>query len=230
MAIIDSEKLDYVWKKIIYGVTKTANAATKTASNEIIASPMIVTPSQVWADGDSLPVPAPASATSAVAVFFGASRLQLTNDPTSPLDQTWIATSTVGDLTTRMVNFIPPSFDATYAVQVFVGDPNVGPAARIFPDTTGFEWVFDYAAGVLNFDSGIPTDLAATVGSGTVSVAGNGVYVQVYQYIGTIGISGGGGDGDLGTMSTQNANNVNITGGGISNVVLTNVTIDGGEF
>ena len=35
----ESQKIDYLWKKVGYGVTKTAEPSSKEAFNESIASP-----------------------------------------------------------------------------------------------------------------------------------------------------------------------------------------------
>jgi hypothetical protein len=40
MAISDTQKIDYLWKKIGYAATKTDTAANKDATNEEIASPL----------------------------------------------------------------------------------------------------------------------------------------------------------------------------------------------
>lgn len=269
MAITDTEKLDFLWKRIIGGVTKTASSLVKFLSNETIPSPLPVFPSSVWQDGDSIPATPPVSDTAIIKVYYGSNAIRMTNDPTAPINVAWIATSSYGDTTSRMKNFVPFTSGSGYSVQVFIGNPNTGPAARIFPDTTGEEWVFDYAAGVLIFATAVPSNKAATVGSGTVSVASDGIYIQAYQYIGGLGVgsssgasslaeltdvdlgtaspsdgdvltyeggvwvaaaSSGGGSGSLGTISTQDADNVNITGGSISDVTLSGVTIDGGTF
>jgi hypothetical protein len=230
MAISLQEQVDFLWKRLIFGVTKSASSTVKFASNETIPSPLPVYGKDVWsqADATNIPPTPPPAATTVVQPLFGASRVRMTSDPTSPANVAWIAATTFGDTTTRHGDFIPPSFGSGYAAQVWIGDPNVGPAARIFPDTTGEEWVFDYAAGVLLFTGTIPANKPATVGSGSVSVATNGIYVEAYRYVGTKGVGGGGSGG--GTMAQQNADAVNITGGAISNVTLINVTVDGGTF
>ena len=190
MAILDSEKLDFVWKAFIGGVAKTANAAVKFLSNETIPSANPVLPSQVWKDGDTIPGTPPGSDTSTVKVYAGATAIRMTNDATAPANVTWLATSSYGDATSRMKNFIPPTFGSGYSAKAYIGDPNVGPAARIFPDTTNEDWVFNFAAGVLTFPSGVPANKPATIGSGTVSVASNGIYIEVFQYIGSTGVGG----------------------------------------
>ena len=42
MAITDAKKVDYLWKKLGYGVTKTDTNAAKKAPNEAISSPLSV--------------------------------------------------------------------------------------------------------------------------------------------------------------------------------------------
>lgn len=230
MTISIDEKVDFLWKRLIYGVTKSASSADKAGSNESIASPIIVGADSVWADAVSIPLTPPSADSAIIKLYTGAGRIHMSSDPTAPVNQTWLATTTYGNLTTRAKAFVPASFGSGYQVKVYIGDPNGGPAARIFPETTNEEWVFDYGAGVLNFASSVPASKAATIGTGTVSVAGNGIYIELYQYIGETGGGGGFDPSELGTMAFQDADDVNITGGSISGVVFTNVTIDGGTF
>jgi hypothetical protein len=166
MSISDSEKIDFLWKKIIYGVTKTAAGTVKGGPNETIASPLPGYASNIWTqtDSSSIPTTPPVSNTSTVTVYKGATRLQLTSNPTSPANVSWLS---------NMTNFIPPTFSPSYQVNVYGGDPIHG-APLLPPGSSGFEWVFDYNAGVLNFDSGIPA-----------SVVANGVCVEIYQYTGS---------------------------------------------
>lgn len=222
MAIPDSEKLDTLWKAF-QGTAKTASASVKTASNETIPSPTIVYPATIWEKADLIPLAPPEANTAEVELRTGEDRIRMTSDPTSPPNQAWLATTTFGTPASRVGEFVPATFGSGYAVRVFIGDPNVGPAARIFPDTTNEDWVFNYAAGVLFFPNNIPANKPATIGTGTVSVSGNGIYIEAYRYVGAKG--GGGSGGDLGTMALQDSDNVNITGG-----TITGVTIDGGDF
>lgn len=178
MAISDTEKLDFLWKKVIFGTSKTAGSTTKFGSNETVASPLPVYSTNIWTQTDSVSIPAvpPASTTSIVQKYYGAQRIAMTMDPTSPVNQSWLA---------NLGNFIPTTFGSSYLVRVWLGDPNGSKAARIFPDTTNQEYVFDYVSGVLNFTGTIPSGIAATIGTGTVSVAVDGVYIEAYRYIGT---------------------------------------------
>lgn len=176
MAISDQEKIDFLWKKVIYGVTKTANNAAKDGPNETIASPGAVYANQIWAQGDAtnIPSPPPSADTAVVAKKLG---LALSSDPTAPLDRSWLAGE--GD-------FIPATFGSGYAVKVYLGDPTGAKAARLLPGVLNEEWVFDYAAGVLNFVGTIPTNKAATIGTGTLTIA-DGVYIDVFKYTGLKG-------------------------------------------
>jgi hypothetical protein len=177
MAISDSEKLDFLWKKVIFGTSKTASASNKSGSNETIPSPLPVYAGNVWtqAGPGDIPSTPPESDTDVIVRYYGAQRIQMTMDPTSPANQSWMANQT---------NLIPTTFGSGYLVRVWLGDPNGAKAARIFPDTTNQEYVFDYVSGVLNFTNTIPSGIAATIGTGTVSVAVDGVYIEVYQYVG----------------------------------------------
>lgn len=231
MAISATEFLDSVVKKLLYGVSKTAKADTKFGSNESIPSPLVVYPENIWAEASSIPTTPPSSDTAQVKLYTGAGRIRMTADPTAPANETWLATSTYGTPTTRLTDFIPQSIAAGYAPKVYIGDPNGGPAARIYPDTSGEEWYFDPVAGVINFPTAVPGSKTATVGSGTVTVAGNGIYIEVYRYIGQKGAgSGGVSPDDLGSMAYQNSDDIDVTGGNITGVTFTNVTIDGGTF
>lgn len=228
MAISDQEKLDFLWKAF-QGVSKTAGSTVKAASNETIPSPTIVYPTSVWqAAGDIPAQPPTVDLPDVVNLYIGANRVHMTGDPTSPPNVTWLATSTFGQVASTMGDFIPPTFGSGYAVRVFIGNPNGGPAARIFPDTTNEEWVFNYGSGVLTFPNNVPAQKAATVGSGNVTVAANGIYIEVYRYAGEKGV--GGDTDELGTMALQDADAVDITGGAIDGVTITNAVIDGGRF
>jgi hypothetical protein len=192
MAISDTEKLDLLWKKN-FGTSKTAGSGTKLASNETVASPTTVYASSIWANTDSTSIPEtpPVSTTANVGVYTGANRYRCTNDPTAPSNLTWFTTSTFGTTASRTGDFVPSAFGAGYAVKVYIGDPNGGPAARILPDTTNEEWIFDYVAGVLTFPNTIPASRTATIGTATtVSVASNGIYIEGYRYVGSKGFSG----------------------------------------
>lgn len=192
MAVSDQDKIDFVFKKLAYGVAKTASETAKFGSNETIASPLPVYADKIWAQSALIPASPPGATTSVIQRFAGADRIRMTNDVTSSPNITWLATTTYGNATTLTGDFIPPTFGTGYAAKVYIGDPNVGPAARIYPDTTGEEWIFDYVSGVLHFADSVPAAKTATIGSGTVTVATHGIYVEVFKYVGIKGVTAAG--------------------------------------
>jgi hypothetical protein len=192
MAITNAQQVDVLWKKLIFGVTET-NVTGKFPSNETIASPLPVYSTNIWAQTDSVSIPAtpPTTNSSTVAVYTVSANsvIQATTDPTATLNQTWLATTVANSTTSIVGSWIPPTFNPLYVIQVYIGNPNGGPAVRILPDTSNEEWVFDYNAGVLYFMNNVPASKTATIGTGTVTVSGNGIYFVGYRYIGTKGFS-----------------------------------------
>ena len=69
MAISDSQKLDYLWKKVGYGLTKTDTNANKKAPNESIASPLLLRGDKVWKNAGSIPSVMPGSTSGVVQVY-----------------------------------------------------------------------------------------------------------------------------------------------------------------
>lgn len=170
MAISDSSKIDFLWKKVTYGVTKSDSSSAKSGSNETIASPLPVYANQIWASAASIPGTPPSSTSGVVQVYSGASRIAGVADTTSTQNVTW---------KTNLTDWIPATFGANYTIKVYVGDPQTT-GVQIFPDTNGTEFVFDYNAGVLNFPNGLPANIS------------NGIYFVGYRYVGAKGVAGGG--------------------------------------
>ena len=48
MAISDSQKVDFLWKKVGFGKVKTDTNSNKKAPNEAIASDFIIKANQIW--------------------------------------------------------------------------------------------------------------------------------------------------------------------------------------
>ena len=69
MAITDTQKVDYLWKKIGYGATKTDTNANKKAPNEAIASPLLLRGDKVWQQASSIPAVMPGSSSAPVTVL-----------------------------------------------------------------------------------------------------------------------------------------------------------------
>lgn len=179
MAISDSQKVDFLWKKTIYGVTNTGGS-TKQGFEETVGSNMPVYGNAIMAD--PVPVPAP-GATGTVVQYFPktskATAVKMTSDATvAPTGAAWFATGVFGDLTTRLTNWVPPSIDAGYLVEVYKNDPAV-PANKLNGGTSGQEWVYDYNAGTLRFVNAVPAGITE-------------LYLVGHRYIGATGLGGAG--------------------------------------
>jgi hypothetical protein len=194
----ESQKIDYLWKKVGYGVTKTAEPASKEAFNESIASPLLYRGDLIWTQSGDIPASPPANTTPLVQVYKdggGAGyspAVQCTEDLTAPDNQTWKTNST---------NWIPTQFGDNYLVQVYAGAANISnpqtAGTKLFGAGSGSDdtWFFDYQSGVLNFNGAtIPT----AIGTGTA----NTIYIVGYRYVGEFGVDT--------TFISNGTSNVNI--------------------
>jgi len=236
----ESQKIDYLWKKVGYGVTKTAEPASKEAFNESIASPLLYRGDLIWTQSGDIPASPPASTTSLVQVYKdggGAGyspTVQCTEDLTAPDNQTW---------KTNLTNWIPTQFGDNYLVQVYAGAPGLPnpqtTGTKLFGAGSGSDdtWFFDYQSGVLNFNGAtIPT----AIGTGTA----NTIYVVGYRYVGEYGvdttfISNGtsnvniataNGNITMGVNGTGNVAVISNTGAYISGVVSASGNVTGNYF
>jgi len=186
MAIADTQKIDYLWKKLGYGVAKTDTATNKQAYEEAIASPLLLRGDKLWAQSGNIPATLPTATTSLVVLYKDGTgswtkTVQCTEDTTASDNKTW---------KTNLTDWVPVEFGSTYQVQVYIDA--VGAAN---PQTTGTkifaagsgnndEWYFDYQAGVLHFiGANIPTAI-------TGGVTGKTIYVSGARYSGAFGVSG----------------------------------------
>ena len=196
----ESQKLDYLWKKVGYGVAKTSipppGSGSKEAFNESIASPLLYRGDLVWKDSGSIPSIPPADTTSIVQVYQDgggggySATVQCTEDLTAPDNQTW---------KTNLANWIPTQFGDNYLVKVYVDTTgSTTPqttGTRLFQAGSGSDdtWFFDYQAGILNFNGAtIPSVIAG-------GVTGKSVFVVGYRYVGVFGVGG-----DLGNITFSN--------------------------
>lgn len=184
MAISDSKKVDFLWKKILYGVSNT-NISGKAGYEEIYSSEVPTYANDIWAQSNEIQKPAP-NATTGVHQYYGISNaIECTPDPTVAGNKTWLATGTYGDTNTRLEDWIPPTIDPTYLIQVYKGDPNNGGTA-LNQGTEGYEWIFDYVTGVLSFVNSVPSGVDDTISS-------NRIWIVGHRYVGTKGLTGAGG-------------------------------------
>jgi len=220
----ESQKIDYLWKKVGYGVTKTAEPASKEAFNESIASPLLYRGDLIWTQSGDIPTSPPANTTSLVQVYKdggGAGytpTVQCTEDLTAPDNQTW---------KTNLTNWIPTQFGDNDLVHVYAGPTGLSnpqtAGTKLFGAGSGSDdtWFFDYQSGVLNFNGAtIPT----AIGTGTA----NTIYVVGYRYVGEFGVDTtfiANGTSNVSVVSS--GGNVSIGVGGTGNVAIFSTT---GEY
>lgn len=166
MPISDTSKIDLLWKKVAYGVAKTDSATAKSGSNETLASNLPTYAHQIWTQSAAIPAIPTISAAIPIELITGVASL-CTVDATSALNVTWKSAYS---------DFVPPTFGVGYTVKVYVGNPSSG-GVQIYPDTSGYEYFFDYQSGNLHF-----------LNSPALNVGTNKVYVVGYRYTGTKGI------------------------------------------
>ena len=199
MAITDAKKVDYLWKKIGYGATKTDTNANKAAPNEAIASPLLLRGDRTWNQASSIPATIPGSTTSIVRIYATSSPEETTADNTATANRTW---------KTGQTDWIPPEFGSTYGVKVYIHtSSDAGNAAssgtQVFAAGSGNndEFFFDYQSGVLHFiGSNLPDG---------VNFSGKSVYVSGARYVGPIGLQN----------LTTTTGNTEFDGNNINNVV-----------
>jgi len=176
MAVTDAQKVDYLWKKVGYGVAKTDTSSVKSASNEANASPLLIRGDTVWVDSGLIPTTAPGANTSILRAYLGTTAVQMVNDGTSSTNRTWV---------TNLSDWVSSEFGSTYQPKIWAapaGTPNAAATGtRLFPDGSGNNdaWYFDPQAGLLNFnDTSVPTP-----------VSGNVVFIEGYRYVGPKGVA-----------------------------------------
>ena len=178
MSISDNQKLDFLWKKLGYGATKTDVNSVKTATNESIPSPLLLSGTGLWTDAYQIPTLIPSASSHIVEIYDdtgnGSASVETTEDATATPNRTW---------KTGLTNWIPPQFGSTYAIKVYIApagtaDPQTS-GTRVFAAGSGNndEFFFDYQSGVLNF---IGTNLPS-------GIDGNEIFIVGARYIGKTG-------------------------------------------
>ena len=195
----ESQQLDYLWKKIGYGVAKTAEPSALNAANEGTASPLLYRGDLVWAQSGDIPSTPPASTTSIVQVYTDTVAVQTTEIPSAPDNQSW---------TTNLTNWIPTQFGPNYLVRVYAGPPGAAniraTGTQLNQNGSGVDdtWFFDYQAGIVNFNgANIPT----AIGTSTA----NTIYVMGYTYVGVFGV-----DGTIKSSISNGTSNVTVVSSG----------------
>jgi hypothetical protein len=209
MAIFDSQKVDYLWKKLGYGRSKTDLNSIKNATNESIASPLLLRGDQVWSESEQIPSTIPGSSAGVVTVYPTSNPVECTSDITATANRTW--KTSIGD-------WIPPEVGDTYQVKVYVhtsGDAANAAAngTQLFAAGSGNddEWFFDYQSGVVHF-------IGDNLPNG-INFSGKSVYVAGARYTGIKGVApGAGGAGQF--------NELNVTSLAISGISTFDADVD----
>lgn len=207
MAISNGQKIDYLWKKLGYGATKTDTNSNKLAVNEAIPSPLLLRGDKIWSNAGQIPTVIPSSTSDVVEVYLGANSVECVEDNTSTARRTWKTNST---------DWIPPEFGSTYQIKVYAAasgaaDPTTGTQLFAAGSGNNDEWFFDYQSGVLNF---IGDNLPSTLGSLKV-------YISGARYVGATGsndisgdlnVGGGVNSGSVTVSDSSNTVSVEVSG------------------
>jgi|694.fasta_scaffold119970_2 hypothetical protein len=197
----DSQKVDYLWKKIVYGAAKTDISGNIDATNEPNPSPLQIRADKILQDSASIPGVIPGSNTSVVTVYT-------TSLPVECTSTAGIPTPTLTWQTGRTF-WIPPEFGSTYQIKVYISPSGqagnvLTKGTQVFATGSGNNdlWVFDYQSGILNFNS----NNTPYSGGAPISFTGNSVYISGGVYAGAFGLP---------------------TASNIGNVILGNITFSG---
>lgn len=223
MAITDAQKVDYLYKKIGFGVAKTDTSTYKSPSNESNASPLLTRGDTIWVNSGNIPGTIPASNSSVVLLYKDSlsSSVECVLDITaSGVNRTWL---------TNQRDWISPEFGTSYQVKVYAANSGItnpqSAGVQLFADGSGNNdgWFFDYQAGILNFaDTNVPSALTGKkiyiVGARYNGVKGVGSFPSLD--IGNITISGNTITGNTGLTFGGNTTTGNAF---ISNVYIGNL-------
>ena len=209
MAITDTQKVDYLWKKLGYGATKTDTNAIKKAPNEAIASPLLLRGDKVWQQADDIPSVLPGASAGVITVYPTSLPDECTADLTSTTNRTW---------KTGLTDWIPPELGSTYQVKVYIhtsGDAANAASSGVQVFATGSgnddEWFFDYQSGVLHF-------IGDNLPNG-VSFTGKSVYISGGRYTGVFGVGATAGeDTTLGNLTISDTTVSTVTDG--DNIII----------
>ena len=186
MAISLNAKVDFLFKKLGFGVSRTDSESIKGATNESIASPLLNRGDKAWVQASLIPATLPTNSSATVKVYKSTELIEASADVTASANRTWL---------TGITDWIPPEFGSTYQVKVYLHDETDSDSAavlsnQLFAAGSGNddEWFFDYQAGVLHFmGENLPNGKSFTDKS---------IYISGGQYTGIVGLQGAGFDSD----------------------------------
>jgi len=227
MTISVNQQVDFLWKKLGFGVAKTEVPSIKDATNESIISSPFIPGHKIWAEAQLVPAIMPTLSTPSTHVHTASTAVECTMDITATPNRTWL---------TGFQDWIPIEFGSTYQIKVFLAT-----AGSSTPTVTGTqlyaggtnnndEWYFDYEAGVLHF---IGDTLPA------LTWIGKKIFITGARYVGLKGLSVSAGStmgnitisGD--TISSTNnivispaTGNVNLSGSTLQNAAYPTLPTD----
>ena len=211
MALSQSQKVDFLLKKIGYTASKTGfsqdgglGASKKAGFAEAIPSPLKIADSSVWSESENIPGTPPTSTSTYVGVYTGANAIRMTVDTTVANERAFVARSTWSDQSSaNMQNWIDTQYGTGYLVKVWMGNPTgVSTALPAGGGTLGSNntWFFDYASGVLAFhDTNAPTGIST-----------DNIYIEGYRYVGATGVPSPGDDFSFQDLTVTR--NLSVTG------------------
>ena len=178
MAITDAKKVDYLWKKLGYGATKTDTNAAKKGPNEAIASPLLLRGDKVWNQANGIPATMPGSNTDVVTVYLTTAPDECAEDTTATTSRSW---------KTGLTDWIPPEFGSTYGVKVYI---HTAGQMRVLPRQVELEFMRPVQVTMMNFSLIINLvyyTLLVLTYLMELPFQENHVYVSGARYTGTIG-------------------------------------------
>jgi hypothetical protein len=188
----DNQKVDYLWKKIVYGAAKTDISGNIDATNEPNPSPLLIRGDKILQQSDLIANIIPGSNSSVVTVY----------PTTLPVECTSTAGIPTPTLTwqTGQTFWIPPEFGSTYQIKVYISPSGqagnvLTKGTQVFATGSGNNdlWVFDYQAGILNFNS---NNTPYNASNQPISFTGNSVYISGAVYSGAFGLPNAGNIGN----------------------------------
>jgi hypothetical protein len=189
----DNQKVDYLWKKIVYGAAKTDISGNIDATNEPNPSPLLIRGDKILQQSDLIANIIPGSNSSVVTVY----------PTTFPVECTSTAGIPTPTLTwqTGQTFWIPPEFGSTYQIKVYISPSGqagnvLTKGTQVFATGSGNNdlWVFDYQAGILNFNS---NNTPYNASNQPISFTGNSVYISGAVYAGAFGFPSSANIGNL---------------------------------
>ena len=224
MAVSIEQRVDYLFKKLGFTLSKTDTNANKSPSNESIPSPLIIPGGIIWSesDPDKIPPTPPSVDSQYVKVFSPGitSSFQMTMDPTSTSKRAFLAKQG----STILGDWIDKQFGSLYEIKVFANNPNGSGDTTVQLDPNGTSingvsnddtWFFDYSSGVLNFNG-------TTIPS---SVLTNNIFIVGWRYIGAKGVISSGGQQQTSlSIANLSVSGVATVGAGFTGVRIDSVT------